>query len=308
MSTAGGSHKPRLLRWFWATRPRIFTATFVPFALVAVLAITDGAFHLLRFLAALLTALLLQAAANLINEYADHRRGSDAYKRAGQGMTIQRRELPAREVLALALMSLVGGILLGLYLVAITDLRLIWIGLLGTAIVIGYTAGPFPLAYHSLGELAVAIGFGPLCLYGGYYVVTGSAKTEHLWLSLPIATMVAAILHANNLRDLNADRAAGKWTLAARFGRRFARIEYVALVSGSYLLLIALVAFGVAAPGALLALITGPQAYRLQRIFWEEEHIATLHAAQTETAVLHGRFGFAFSLGWLLLWAGSSLI
>ena len=68
MSSVGISTRPRLLRWFWATRPRIFTATLVPFALVAVLALGDGVFHLPRFLAALLTALLLQAAANLINE------------------------------------------------------------------------------------------------------------------------------------------------------------------------------------------------------------------------------------------------
>ena len=308
MSTVGLSDRPRLVRWFWATRPRIFTATLVPFALVAVLALVAGAFHLPRYLAALLTALLLQAAANLINEYADYRRGSDTHKRAGQGMTIKRRELPAREVLALALFFLGSGVLLGYYLVTITDGQLLWIGALGTAIVIGYTAGPFPLAYHSLGELAVAIGFGPLCLYAGYFVVTTSAKTEHLWLSLPIATLVAAILHANNLRDLEADRAARKWTLAARFGRRFARIEYLVLVSGSYLLLIALVLRGIAAPGALLACLTWPQALRLQRTFWNEEHIATLHAAQTETALLHGRFGFALSAGWLLWWAAASLL
>ena len=308
MSRLGSSQKPRLLRWFWATRPRIFTATLVPFSLVAVLALTDGAFQLPRFLAALLTALLLQAAANLINEYADHRRGADTHKRAGQGMTIQRRELPAREVLALALFAIGSGIALGLYLVSITDPRLLWVGILGTAIVVGYTAGPFPLAYHSLGELAVGIGFGPLCLYAGYFAVTGQAKPAHLWLSLPIATMVAAILHANNLRDIHADRAARKWTLAARFGRRFARAEYIALVSGSYLALFVLVLLGIAAPGALLALLTWPQALRLQRIFSREEHIATLHAAQTETALLHGRFGFLLSAGWFLGWAFSSLV
>ena len=307
MSTIGVSSKPRLLRWFWATRPRIFTATLVPFALVAVLALADGALHLPRYLAALLTALLLQAAANLINEYADHRRGADTFKRAGQGMTIKRRELPAREVLALALAALCGGVALGLYLVSISDWRMLWIGALGTAIVIGYTAGPFPLAYHGLGELAVALGFGPLTLYAAYFVVTGNANIDLFWLSLPIATMVAAILQANNLRDLEADRAASKWTLAARFGRRFARIEYVILVSGSYLFLIALVLLGTAAPGALLALLTWPQAYRLQRIFSTEEHIATLHAAQTQTAILHGRFGFALSAGWLLWLALAAL-
>ncbi len=307
MSTVGVSSKPRLLRWFWATRPRIFTAALVPFSLVAVLALADSAFHLPRYLAAVLTALLLQAAANLINEYADHRRGSDTYKRAGQGMTIKRRELPAREVFALALFALGCGVALGLYLVSITDWRLLWIGLLGTAIVISYTAGPFPLAYNGLGELAVAVGFGPLCLYAGYYVVTGSARLEHIWLSLPIATMVAAILQANNLRDLEADRAARKWTLAAHFGQRFARIEYVTLVSGSYLLLIALALAGIAAPGALLALLTWPQAYRLQRIFCQEEQTAILHAAQTETAKLHGRFGYALSAGWLLWLALAAL-
>lgn len=299
---------PRLLRWYRATRPRIFTATLVPFALVAAVAIAEGGFRLPRYLLALLAALLLQAAANLINEYADHRRGADALKRAGQGMTIKRRQLPPGEVLALALACLAGGVAIGLYLVSISDWRIFWIGLLGAAIVIGYTAGPFPLAYHGLGELAVALGFGPLTLYGAHFVVTGAAQPRLFWLGLPIAAMVAAILHANNLRDIEADRAAQKWTLAARFGRRFARAEYVLLVSGSYLLLIALALADVAAPGALLALITWPQAYRLQRVFCREEETAILHAAQTETAVLHGRFGYSLSAGWLLWWAITALV
>ena len=297
------SSASRLGRWFRATRPRIFTATLVPFALVAVLALSSGAFDLPRYSLALLAALLLQTAANLINEYADHRRGADTFKRAGQGMTIKKRELPAREVLALALAALVGGVAIGLYLVAISDWRVFWIGLLGTAIVIGYTAGPFPLAYYGMGELAVALGFGPLSIYAAHLVTTGNANAEILLLGLPIATMVAAILHANNLRDLEADRAVKKWTLAARFGRNFGRIEYVILVSGSYLLLIALVLTGIAAPGALLALLTWPEALRLQRIYWQEVDTKTLHAAQSGTAILHGRFGALLSLGWLIGWA-----
>ncbi len=302
MSGSGSTANPlRLAAWYRAARPRTLTATYAPLGLAAVVALDEGGFDLLRFALALLGALLLQIAANLINEYSDYRRGADALKVAGQGMVIKQRVLPPRLVLAGAVVTVTLGSLIGLLLTAYSGPLLLWIGVGGVLVVVLYTAGPLPLAYIGLGELAVFVFMGPLMVLGAYYAMTaGQASRTALLAGLPIGFMVAAILHANNIRDIEADRAANKRTLAVLLGLRLARAEYVFLVGGAYLALVALILGGVMPWPTLLALVTAPEAYRLARIITSSTDTALLHQAQGGTARLHGLFGLWLVVGWLL--------
>ena len=83
----------------------MFTATYVPMGLAGIVALDDGVFDATLFLLALVGTLLLQSAANLINEYADYRRGADRLKEAGQGMTIKTKDprAPKRSSMVLSL-------------------------------------------------------------------------------------------------------------------------------------------------------------------------------------------------------------
>lgn len=294
-----------LRAWYSAARPRTLTATLAPLALAGVLAIDHQVFDAPVFALALTGALLLQVATNLINEYADWRKGTDVFKRAGQGMTIKHGLLSPRRVRAGALLSLGGAVLVGLLLLAregpdLLASPLLWIGVGGVLVAVGYTAGPWPLSRLGLGELAAGIFMGPLMVLGAWYVQARCLAWQPLLVSLPLAFMVAAILHANNLRDVDADRAVGKRTLAVRFGPRAARAEYLLLVSGSHALLLLLVAIGEIPWPALLALLTLPESLRLQRIVLSTDEVMRLHAVQGRTARLHGSFGGLLALGWLL--------
>lgn len=289
----------RLAAWYQAARPRVFTATYVPMGLAAVIALENGVFHLGRFLLALLGALLLQTGANLVNEYYDYRRGADTHKEAGQGMIIKKQILSPEHVRLGAIVTVVGGSLIGLYLLSQSGLLLLWIGLGGVFVVVTYTAGPFPLAYHGLGEMAVAIFMGPAMVVGAYYVMDTNVSLDLVWRSLPIAFMVAAILHANNIRDMEADRAANKRTLAVIFGRRIANLEYIFLVGGTYVALVALVLAGLLPWPTLLALLTLPEALRLIHIYRTSSDVPLMHQAQGRTAKLHGQIGLLMVLGWL---------
>jgi 1,4-dihydroxy-2-naphthoate octaprenyltransferase len=111
--------------------------------------------------------------------------------------------------------------------------------------------------------------------------------------------MCAAILDANNVRDVDADRAVNKRTLAVIFGQKAARREYVLLVGGAYALLVVLVVAGIAPWPALLAFVTLPQAVALMRVVMTSNDTALLHRAQGGTAKLHGRFGLWLVVGWL---------
>ena len=297
--------------WYQALRPRVFTATYVPMGLAGIIAADDAVFDALPFLLALIGTLLLQSAANLINEYADYRRGADALKQAGQGMTIKRKILKPQSVRNGAVLTTVAGCLIGLFLWSQSG-HLLWlIGIGGVLVVIGYTAGPFPLAYHGLGEIAVAVFMGPAIVVGGYYVmfpaVTNARIAELCLISLPIAFMVAAILQANNIRDMDADRAVRKRTLAVIFGIGFARAEYMFLVLGTYVVQVILIVSGLIPPTTLLSFITLPEALRLMRIFNTSRAVPLMHQAQGRTAKLHGQLGLLMVVGWSLsIISGSS--
>jgi 1,4-dihydroxy-2-naphthoate octaprenyltransferase len=297
----------RFSAWYSAARPRTLTATYVPLGLAAVIALQQGVFDLIPFVLSLIGALFLQIAANFINEYFDFKRGADEFKQAGQGMTIKNQILTPNDVLIGAIVSVVAGSLIGLLLLIHSGPLLLWIGLGGVLVVITYTAGPFPLAYNGLGEVAVGIFMGPLMVLGAYYVMARHFDITPVIAAIPISFMVAAILHANNIRDMDADRAVNKRTLAVLFGLRFARAEYLFLVGGTYLALIVLVVFNVIPWTTLLALITLPEAYRLIQIVNTKTETPLLHQAQGRTARLHGRIGLLIVLGWLAYLTAQSL-
>ena len=290
--------------WYQALRPRVFTATYVPMGLAGIIAVADGVFEAGAFLLALIGTLFLQSAANLINEYADYRRGADRLKQAGQGMIIKHKILEPAIVCAGAILATLAGTLIGLYLLAHSGPLLWLIGVGGVLVAITYTAGPFPLAYNGLGEIAVAIFMGPAIVVGAYYVMSPSVSDARIGelclISLPVAFMVAAILHANNIRDMEADRAVNKRTLAVLFGIRFARAEFIFLVIGAYIAQAAVIAAGVMPPLTLLTLITLPEALRLIKIINTSSAIPLLHQAQGRTAKLHGQVGLLMVVGWSL--------
>lgn len=298
----------RLSAWYRAARPRTLTATYVPLGAAAAVALRDGVFEPVRFALSLIGALLLQVAANLINEYFDYRRGAEDLKQAGQGMILKSGLLTPRQVLIGAVATLLGGVLIGLYLLTQSGALLFWIGLGGVLVVITYTAGPFPLAYNGLGELAVFIFMGPVMVLGAYYVMAREFAWTPVLAGIPIGFMVAAILHANNIRDLEADRAVNKRTLAVILGLRAARIEYIVLVGGAYVAVGALIIAGTMPITALLVLITLPEAYRLIRIITTSTETPLLHQAQGRTAKLHGQFGLWLVVGWLIGLALSAII
>ena len=294
----------KIKAWYLALRPRVFTATYVPMGLAGIVALADGVFEAAVFLLALVATLLLQSAANLINEYADYRRGADRLKEAGQGMTIKNKVLEPQSVLYGAMLTTAAGCAIGLYLLSQSGPLLWLIGIGGVFVAISYTAGPFPLAYNGLGEIAVAIFMGPAIIVGAYYVMSPAVSQARIGelclISLPIAFMVAAILHANNIRDMDADRAVNKRTLAVIFGLRVARAEFMFLVIGAYAAQALVVAAGLLPVSTLLTLITLPEALRLIRIFNSSRAIPLLHQAQGRTAKLHGQFGLLMVVGWTL--------
>jgi len=296
-----------LALWWQAVRPFSLTASVAPI-LVGSAAALQGApfpanlatFHLDRFLAALVGAVAIHAGTNLINDYYDHVRGVDTPASIGPSGMIQQGRLPARAVFGGGLALFAMGGALGLWLVAVVGWPILVVGVASVAAGYAYTGGPLPLGYIGLGDLIVFLFMGPVIVLGAHYVQTGTLSGGAAWASLPVAALVTAILVVNNLRDLQTDRARGKSTLATLLGPRGTRVEYLALVAGAFLAIIAGVALGRLPPLALITLLTLPRA----RSVWgvvrnESDPLALTRAGLRGTANLHLRVGIV--LAWAFL-------
>lgn len=292
---------PEPLRpWYQAARPRSLPATYAAIFTAGAITLADAKFEAVRFVLALVGALLLQIASNLVNEYVDFTRGTDATKVAGMGMVLSQGKLTAQQVLIAAIAATVLGAAIGLILVMQAGFTLLLIGLVGVASVVLYTAGPLPLSYLGLGEVTAFLCFGPLMTFGTYVAVTASSSVPAFLVGVPLGFTVAAILHANNMRDIEVDKAANKRTLAVRFGLQGAYVEFTILIYGAYVAAAALIAAGVLPWTCLTVFFTLPEAVWLIRVTTRSKDPQSLHRSQGRTAQLHWYLGLALTAGWLL--------
>ncbi|MBK9030588.1 MAG: prenyltransferase [Myxococcales bacterium] len=156
--------------------------------------------------------------------------------------------------------AVVAGLAIALW----REPAVLWLGMLGVALAFFYHAPPLRLAYRGLGELAVAISYGPVIAAGTYLVQRHAIGAEVLWASVPLGLAVGAFLWINEFPDARADAAAGKRTLVVRLGRPRAARAFAALIAGAYVAVALLPLVGLPWP-VLGGLIGLPLAVRAAR-------------------------------------------
>lgn len=248
-------------RWVMAARPRTLPAAAVP-VVVGVTLIRPASLNWLNSLLCLVIALCLQIGTNYANDYSDGVRGTDEQRVGPFRLTASKLVAPAM-VRNMAWSSFAVAAVAGLVLSSRTSWWLLPIG--ASAILAGwfYTGGPKPYGYFGFGELFVLLYFGLVATVGTSYVQHGTIPPRAWWLGVATGFMACALLEANNLRDVEGDRAAGKKTLAARVGRARGAWLYGACVLGVVVgavvagqLFVALAAIVVYVPGLRVAFST----------------------------------------------------
>lgn len=218
--------------WIEAMRLRTLPVSVAGVAAAGGCAAYYGTFRLLPFCICLLFAVLAQIASNFANEYFDFKKGLDRKGRDGFRRGVTEGDISPRAMLGATLTLLAAACAIGLSLIYWGGWWLLPAGIVIAVAAMAYSAGPWPLSHHGLGEVTVFFFFGIIPVMLTTYVMAGSWQT---WpLSLPVAAamglMGANVLIVNNYRDINDDRAVGKKTLAVILGRK--RIGVIYFING----------------------------------------------------------------------------
>jgi 1,4-dihydroxy-2-naphthoate octaprenyltransferase len=214
--------------WLLAARPKTLSAAVVPVLMGSVLAAHEPpAVTWWVFFCALAGALFIQIATNFINDALDFKKGADTSERLGPIRVTAAGLLSAEAVIRGAWICLMLAALCGIPLLYRCGWPMLVVGLASIAAAYAYTGGPYPLAYHGLGELFVVLFFGFVAVGGTFYAHSLQLTPSALLAGFTAGSLAVVLLVINNLRDIASDRRSNKRTLAVRFGERFARGEVV---------------------------------------------------------------------------------
>lgn len=297
---AGRPFKAELLVWVQATRAFSLTASLIPVAVGAALAadyageVAWGLFPLV-----IVCALLAQAATNLISDYFDFVNGVDQTDTFGSSRVLVDGLLRPRQMLVAGWVLFAVGLMLALVLIVTRGVPMLILALIALVGGYGYTGKPIGYKYFALGDVLVFTLMGPLMVIGSYLALTGSYDNMALVASLPIGFLVAAILHANNLRDIRHDAAAKVKTLANVLGHRAAKGEYIGLLIAAYVSVALTGVAGLLSPWSLLVFLSLPLAARNIRAAsrCQEDKPEEIALLDVQTAQLHLLFGLLLVIG-----------
>lgn len=314
----GRAIRPRLaLGWLLlrATRLPFLTATLVPVLLGVAVAALEGTWSLGLAVLTFFGAAFVHLGLNVANDVFDTMSGADPANTtptqfSGGSRVIHYGLLSMRTMALMAAGLYAAGIGIGLFL-AVT--RGFWplfaIGAIGVAISIAYTAPPFRLVHRGVGEIAVALGFGPIMVLGAYYVQAQRLSLEAGYVSIPVAILIALVLYVNEIPDRDGDARAGKRTLPVRLPKRLVIAGFAWSVLLAYAIVLSGAVAGVIPRPTLLALASVPLALKVLRGLWDHyDDPYALMPAMATNIQLHLFTGLLLFAGYLVAIAADRLM
>jgi 1,4-dihydroxy-2-naphthoate octaprenyltransferase len=282
-----------------AVRPKTLPAAIAPVIVGSSIAFWVESFNFWPASACFVVALLLQIGSNLANDVFDYEKGADQEDRLGPTRVTQAGLLTPREVKFGMFLVLGLSAIIGMYLIIIGGWPILLLGIFAVLSAISYTGGPFPYGYFGFGDIFVFIFFGLIAVSGTYYVQVNSLSIVVIGMAVSIGLLTVAILVVNNLRDIEMDRKAKKRTLAVRFGKKFARVEYVFCLLVAYIIPVMLWGMQELPVLVFLIFLTLPFVLKLVRSIYADTGKA-LNQTLAGTGRLVLLFSILFALGLVL--------
>lgn len=216
--------------WISAARPRTLPTSIAPVILATTYSWQDGKANWKVFTICMLFALAAQIASNFANDYFDYKHGSDKPNRVGPRRAVASGDIKPKTMLRATIITLAIAAVLGCMLIPVGGWPLVILGAIIILFALAYSAGPYPLSYHGLGEVTVFVFFGLVPVTATYWLQTQSITSEVLIGAAAMGLLSSNILLVNNYRDYLTDQEDGKRTSVVILGRKFAIVTY--LVNG----------------------------------------------------------------------------
>lgn len=266
-ATMQAGSRPSLAKvLFLESRPQFLTLIPCVLAPGVALAYVGGHFNLAHLILALMGSLLVHGSANILNDYTDWVRGTDKLVQrtpfsGGSGL-IKEGLLSPRMVLIEGLATLSVSLLIGIYFIYLYPV-LLWVVATGTLLTVLYTP---VLTKAVITEIFPGLGLGVIPVIGAYVVMQPIGKVaitpELIWLSVPAGILVSALLWINELPDIKADTATGRYHAVLLMGTKAGAWGYIALLVATYVSIVIPIALGVLPVWCLAGLLTIPLAIK----------------------------------------------
>ena len=276
--------KNTISKWIYAARPHTLGASIAPMLILLAALIRSGnpGEWLLPYLLALIVALFAQISSNLANDYFDFRAEMDTPNRVGFERLISSGAVTPSGMLAALCVSALVTAASGVAFAYLEGWWILGVGAVVLLAMVGYSAGPFPLSHHGLGDLAVVLFYGLVPILVPCYALVGPPSLPLFCLALGIGIWETNILVCNNYRDYSEDLSAGKGTLVVRLGEK----------SGPRLYLLnALLSFAAFASGLLLMEIPPAGLYGWLFVLFAAMALMTLRVYRRKGAELNRMLG-----------------
>ncbi|PLX15228.1 MAG: hypothetical protein C0599_17120 [Salinivirgaceae bacterium] len=206
--------------WFKAARAPFLVVSLIPAILGGVIAWKDGIFDWTIFTLTTIAIVLAHSAADFIDDYFDFKNGNLGNKeKQFHDSPLISGEITPKQVIWATLICLVPALGIGIYLFYLIGLPVLIMSAIGTFIVFFYTSPPFRLNYRGVGESALFLAFGPLIVFGVYYVITQQFSWEPIILGVPLGIFTMNVGLVSNTFDYEDDIKSAKKTFPVRFGQ-----------------------------------------------------------------------------------------
>lgn len=293
--------KETLIVWFKAARAPFLVVSLLPAILGGVIAWYHGSFDWTIFVVATIGIVMAHGAADFIDDYYDYINGNLGNKdQQFHDSPLIDGKVTTRQVLIAAALSMLIAVGAGVYLLLLVGWPVLYLMAAGAFIVFFYTAPPVRLNYRGLGETALFFAFGPMIVFGMYYVLTGNYSWEPILISAPIGIFTMNVGIVSNIFDHDDDVKNGKKCIPVRFGQpRTVQILLVATVL-AYLVIIGGTVFNILPLWTLLGLLTLPLGYAVVKLSSQFSDTKYYTPAMTRAIALSSVSSIVFTISYLI--------
>lgn len=287
--------------WFKAARAPFLVVSFIPCLVGGAMAYSSGTFDWTIFIVATIGIVMAHSAADFIDDYFDYKTGNLGNKeKQFHDSPLIDQKVTAGQVLFAFLFCLAIALACGIYLLLTVGMPVITMTLIGTFIVLFYTSPPLKLNYRGLGETMLFIAFGPLIVFGMFYVLTGNMQWEPLIAGIPLGIFTMNVGLVSNTFDYFDDVQSNKKAIPVRFGQANA-VKFLRIVSFvSYIVIILGVVSKMLPVWTLISLIPLPLSLQVVKTTSKYEDTSNYTPAMSKAIALTSVTGLLMFVAYVI--------